>query len=261
IDMNEIENISVLKDASATAVYGVKGGNGVILITTKRGQVGKTKLSVSGNTTFKFVSKLPQAVDAYDGIKIGNEAITREMLHAPSWGNYMPEEIADRYRNPRNEADQFIYPNVDWHDQMLKDFATDYRANLSVQGGTKKAQYFASFSYQHVSDIFDISAFDNGRGYESQFKYDRFNYRSNLDFNITKSTKFSVNLAGFYGMQKKPGDRLKEILFGLYSLAPDIYYPQYPDGSFGIYETPEYWSQNPAVNLTSKDMMKIINYK
>ncbi len=257
IDLNEIESMSVLKDASATAVFGVKGGNGVILITTKRGQEGKAKLSVSGNMTFKSVSKLPQSVDSYDGIMIANESITHEMLHEPgSWNNYVPMEIANRYRNYSDPLDKYIYPNVDWQDMMLKDYAKDYRANLSVSGGSKKAQYFANFTYQHVSDIFDTDAFSNGRGYESAHTYDRFNYRSNLDFKITNTTKFSVNLSGFYGLQKKPGGGLTEILFGLYSLAPDIYYPQYDDGSYGIYHSPEYWSTNPVKELTSRGFVE-----
>lgn len=253
IDLNEIESISVLKDASATAVFGVKGGNGVILITTKRGQEGKAQLSVSGNVTFKFVSKLPEKVDAYDGILIANESIHRESIYTPtSWNDFIPTEIASRYRYRTNDLDQYVYPDVDWQDEILKDFATDSRLNLSVRGGTKKARYFANLSYQNVNDIFDAGAFPNGRGYEAGYNYDRFNYRSNLDFDITKTTKFSVNLSGFYGSQTKPKDDERVILFSLYQMAPNLLYPQYPDGAWGTYHSPEWSTSNPALQLSGK---------
>ena len=134
----------------------------------------------------------------------------------------------------------------------MKDFATDSRINLSVRGGTKKAKYFANLTYQNVNDIFDAGAFDNGKGYEAGYNYDRFNYRSNLDFDITKTTKFSVNLSGFYGSQKKPGDDPRVILFSLYQMAPNILYPMYPDGAWGTYPSPEWSFSNPALELAGK---------
>ncbi len=254
IDLNEIENMSVLKDASATAVFGVKGANGVILINTKRGKEGKAKLSFSANTTLKAPSKLPKRVDSYDAILLANESIEREMLYNPnSWNNYIPLEIADKYRNPANELERMMYPNVDWEDAILKDYAMDNRVNLSVRGGSKVAKYFTSFSYQHVSDIFDSKSYDNGKGYESEFSYDRFNYRSNLDFDITRSTRFTVNLSGYYGNQNKPadGNKLSQILGALYQLSPSIYYPRYPDGSYGMDPSESYETLNPLVMLSS----------
>ena len=252
IDMNEIDKISVLKDASATAVFGVKGGDGVILVTTKRGKLGKPELSLSYNATVKMYSKLPQKLDSYDASQIANEAIMRELIYDPTvWNDYLPQEIADKYRNPATEEEGYIYPNVDWEDVILKDYAVDHHVNVSVQGGSDFAKYFGSLSYQTVSDIFNGKAYDNGKGYASEFSYDRFNYRSNLDFDITNTTQFSVNLAGYYGVQEKPTADPMVPLFSIYSHAPSIYTPVYPDGYYGRTASYDWGTQNPVVVLSS----------
>ncbi|WP_282040941.1 SusC/RagA family TonB-linked outer membrane protein [Winogradskyella flava] len=240
IDMNDIENLSVLKDASATAVFGVEGANGVILITTKRGQTGKAQLSLTVNTTIKTVSQLPEKLDSYDALLEANSAILRGIAQAPNtWNNYTPLAVVDRYRNPASLEESYIYPNVDWEDELLKDYAQDYRINLSVRGGNKTAKYFGSLAYQTVEDIFDGGRYDNGRGYLGEFRYDRFNFRSNIDFNITSTTELSVNLAGFYGVREHPNSSgnsagaLSNVTNGLYLIAPTLYTPIYPDGLYG----------------------------
>ncbi|MFS4482713.1 SusC/RagA family TonB-linked outer membrane protein [Hyunsoonleella sp. 2307UL5-6] len=252
IDFNDIESFSVLKDASATAVFGVQGANGVILITTKRGKKGKAQLSLQANTTLKTVSRLPEKLSAYDAILEANSSILRELAHNDdaSWANYRPLAIADRYRNPIDEDDPFLFPNVDWRDTLLKDTAQDYRINLSVRGGGEKSRYFASLAYQTVSDIFDGASFDNGKGYESEFSYDRFNFRSNLDFSITNTTEFSVNLGGFYGTQQTPGN-LNLVTNSIYELAPNAYIPVFPDGAFGRDDLDIFANTNPLVTLTN----------
>lgn len=233
IDMNDIENISVLKDASATAVFGVEGANGVILITTKRGQTGKAQLSLTVNTTIKTVSELPEKLDSYDGLIEANSAILRGIAQAPNtWNNYTPLAIVERYRNPTSLEQSYIYPNVDWEEELLKDYAQDYRVNLSVRGGNKSAKYFGSLAYQTVNDIFDGGKYDNGRGYLGEFRYDRFNFRSNIDFNITNTTELSVSLAGFLGIRENPGT-IGNVTNGLYLIAPSLYPPVYPDGIYG----------------------------
>jgi len=252
IDLSEIDQISVLKDASATAVFGVEGANGVILITTKRGTVGKAKLSVSGNVTLKAVSKLPDLLDSYDAIGHSNYAIMKELMYAePMWNTYTPQGIREKYRNPATAEESYKYPNVDWQDLVLKDYAKDTRFNISVQGGTDFAKYFGSLSYQTTRDIFDGKNFDNGKGYNSEFKYDRFNYRSNLDFNITKSTKVSVNLSGYYGVQEQPTTDIKSALNPLYLMAPSLYTPLYPDGYYGLHPSNDSGWVNPLIVLSS----------
>lgn len=251
IDFNDIEKLSVLKDASATAVFGVQGANGVILITTKRGQKGKAQLSLQANTTFKIVSKLPEKLNAYDAIMQANSSVLRELAQDEgSWAFFRPMAVADRYRNPLSEEDSFIYPNVDWSDALLKDFAQDNRINLSVRGGSNTAKYFASLAYQNTSDIFDGASYDNGKGYESEFSYERFNFRSNIDFNITSTTELSVNLGGFYGIQETPGN-LNLVTNAIYELAPNAYIPVFPDGRFGRDNADIFANTNPVVTLTN----------
>jgi TonB-linked SusC/RagA family outer membrane protein len=251
LDFNDIETLSVLKDASATAVFGVQGANGVILITTKRGKKGSAKLSLTTNTTLKFVSRLPEKLDAYDAILQGNSSILREIaLDQNSWSLYRPIAIADKFRNPANDLEREIYPNINWRDVIVKDMAQDVRVNLSVRGGTDKSKYFGSLSYQSVSDIFDGSRYDNGKGYHGEFRYDRFNYRTNIDFNITNTTEFSVNLGGFLGTQQSPGS-LTLVTNSIYELAPNAYNPLFADGYFGRDERDIFANTNPIVTLTN----------
>ena len=261
IDMNDIENISVLKDASATAVFGVEGANGVILITTKRGQIGKAQLSLSVNTTIKMISQLPKKLDSYDALLEANSSILRGIAQSPNtWNNFTPIAIIDRYRNPSSLEESYIYPNVDWEDELLKDYAQDYRVNLSVRGGNKTAKYFGSLSYQTVSDIFDGGRYDNGRGYSGEYRYDRFNFRSNIDFNITNTTELSVNLAGFYGIRETPGN-LANVTNGLYLIAPSLYTPVYPDGLYGHPFSYFNVYNNPFVTLSANGYSKFKTFQ
>ena len=261
IDMNDIEKLSVLKDASATAVFGVEGANGVILITTKRGQTGKAQLSLSANSTIKFVSKLPEKLDSYDAIMQSNSSILRELPISPiGWGDYQPMSIVDKYRNPSSLEESYIYPNVNYEDELLKDFAQDYRINLSVRGGNKSAKYFGSLAYQTVSDIFDGGKYDSGKGYLGEYKYDRFNYRSNIDFNITNTTEVSVNLSGYVGIREQPST-LNTVVNGIYEIAPDLYTPVYPDGLYGQYVDDGFGITNPIVSLTNTGYDTYTNFQ
>ncbi len=261
IDMNDIEKLSVLKDASATAVFGVEGANGVILITTKRGQVGKAQLSLAVNSTVKFVSKLPEKLDSYDAIMQANSSILRELPISPiGWGDFQPMSIVDKYRNPSSEEESYLYPNINYEDELLKDFAQDYRVNLSVRGGNKSAKYFGSLAFQTVNDIFDGGKYDSGKGYLGEYKYERFNYRSNIDFDITNTTELSVNLSGYLGTRESPSN-LNVVANGLYEIAPNLYTPVYPDGLYGQYKDDGYGITNPIVSLTNTGYDTYTNFQ
>ena len=237
LDFSEVETISVLKDASATAVFGVKGANGVILITTKRGKKGKAKLSISANSTMKIPSRLPNKLDSYDTYMIRNEAIEREVvISETSWEYYMPIAMVERYRNQDQLKYPEAYPNVDWADEMFNDVAWNHRVNLNVAGGTDFVKYFSSIAYLHEGDL--IKTFENGKGYDPGFGYNRFNFRSNLDFNITNSTLLKVNLSGYYGIRKDTygydNDSGNGRLWAAaYTLSPSAFLPQYSDGRWG----------------------------
>ena len=199
IDPTEVASISVLKDASATAVFGVKGANGVILITTKRGQTGKPKLEFSANATMKTLSRIPNYLGSYDALRMKNRAIETEInINETYWDRYTPEEILEHYRDQDMPE---LFPDVDWQEHMVEDYAMSYRFNTNVSGGTDFVKYFGSLAYLYEGDI--IKTKDYGQGYDPDFSYHRYNFRSNLDFNLTKTTLFSVDLSGYYGSKKE----------------------------------------------------------
>ena len=242
VDIQSVATISVLKDASATAVYGVKGANGVILITTKRGAEGKAQISVSANAIMKIPSKLPDKYDSYDALVARNVAIEHELnIYPSSWAYIRPMNFIENYRNQDpNAKDEFgnliseRYPNVDWQRSLFKDFTMSYNANLNVSGGT-------------------------GRQYPTGYDYKRVNVRSNLDFNITKSTVLKVNIAGSNGRQMTPWSNLvnndwqvSQQWAGVYNISPDAFMPKYSDGSWGFLPGSTNVS-NAAVSVISWD--------
>ena len=232
IDMNEIESISVLKDASATAVFGVKGAEGVILITTKRGKVGKPKFSIDVNSNTKFLSRTPAKLNSYDGFMYRNRSIEYELpVTESSWGMYTPVSIVDRYKYPQAPGDEYIFPDVDWAKVQLKPFALSHRVNVSVSGGSNTARYFSSLSYTHDGDLLN-SGLDNGKGYKSKNAYDRFNFRSNIDLDVTKTTIFSINLSGMVGI--KYGSPGQDIWRPFYQSSPQTFPVRFPDGAWGF---------------------------
>ena len=258
VDITSVATISVLKDASATAVYGVEGANGVILITTKRGQEGKAKIDFGFNATLKTVSKLPRKYDSYDGYMFRNQAIENELALGgdASWAYYRPQTFINLFRNQDrnvipnyNSNGDYVgdysqaerYPNVDWQDEMFKSTAFSYNTNLNISGGTKFVKYFVSFDYQNEGDMTRI--WDNRQGYEGGYAYNRLNVRSNLDFQITKTTQFKVNLAGSNAQQKTPryyygnsGEFFQQQNWaGAYGMPPNVFPVQFSDNSWGYY--------------------------
>ena len=154
VDIGSVESVSVLKDASATAVFGVKGANGVILITTKRGREGKADIRFTANTTVKVPSKLASKFDSYDAIRIRNQAIENELGVSPaSWNSYEPFAELNKYRHPANQAEAERYPNIDWQDQVVKKMAMSYNASVNISGGSSFVKYFSSIDYLHEGDI------------------------------------------------------------------------------------------------------------
>ena len=235
VDINSVETISVLKDASATAVFGVRGANGVILITTKRGAEGKAVININASTTLKTYSKLPDMMDSYDALSLRNQVIESELAYKPeAWSYYLTQDRLNKYRYPANQAEAERYPNMDWVDYLLKDVATSYNANVNISGGTKFVKYFASVDYTHEGDIY--KKVTNIKGYDPGFGYDRINVRSNLDFNLTKTTKLHVNLSGSHAVKKATQGQYENLVWSaFYGISPDSFMPVYSDGTFGYY--------------------------
>ncbi len=241
VDINSVESISVLKDASATAVYGVKGANGVILITTKRGQEGRAEIGVSVNAAAKVVSKLPSVVGSPEALYMRNRIIERELgLQPGSWIDMTPLDIIEKYRNPANAEEWDRYPNVNWQEEIFNKTAMAYNPNINVRGGTKFVKYYAAIDYLNEGDLF--KKMDIGRGYEGGYGFNRVNIRSNLDFQLTPTTTFKVNLSGSYGEKKNPAGLFSpwaetQLWQSAYGAAPDAYRPVYSDGTWGYHPT------------------------
>ena len=258
VDITSVATVSVLKDASATAVYGVEGANGVILITTKRGQEGKARIDVGFNATLKAVSKLPRKYDSYDGYIYRNQAIEHELAIGgdASWAYYRPQTFINNFRNqdhtvkPNYDANgEYLgdysqaerYANVDWQDEMFKSTTFSYNTNLNISGGTKFVKYFVAFDFQNEGDMTKI--WDNHQGYDGGYSYNRLNVRSNLDFQITKTTQFKVNLAGSNSQKQSPrlygvntGEWFQQQMWAsAYTMAPNLFPVQFSDGSWGYY--------------------------
>ena len=281
VDVTSVATVSVLKDASATAVYGVKGANGVILITTKRGVEGKARIDVGFNATLKAVSKLPRKYDSYDGYMFRNQAIEHELAIGgdASWAYYRPQTFIENFRNqdrrvkPNYSADGTYlgeysqaerYANIDWQDEMFESTAFSYNTNLNISGGTQFVKYFVAFDFQNEGDMTKI--WDNHQGYTGGYAYNRLNVRSNLDFQITKTTQFKVNLAGSNAQQKTPryyygnnGEFFQQQKWaGAYGMAPNLFPVQFSDGSWGYYPLVSNIENSPASVATSGYELKTI---
>lgn len=184
IDPNEVADITILKDASATAVYGVRGANGVILVTTKRGEEGKTHISASTSWGIQTVTNFLDFADSYTYATTFNRA----RMTDGSNPRFTEEAIA----HFKSGDMPLIYPSIDWIDYMMKDAALQNQHNISVSGGNKVARYFVSLGMLDQDGMFKTL----GEDPKSNFSYQRYNFRANLDLNLGKWHQLSVNIGG-----------------------------------------------------------------
>ena len=195
INVEDIESFSVLKDASETAMYGSKGANGVVLITTKRGKGGKVNINAKAEGFYNMLTQIPQFVDGYQYAGMANEAkITRAQTPL-----FQPDELEIF----RLGLDPDLYPNVDWMDLILRDGSLSQRYQLNLNGGGNTARYFVSASYLNQQGMYKTDKIMNE--YETNANYHRWNYRANVDMDITKTTLLKVGLAGSLSKQNDPG--------------------------------------------------------
>lgn len=253
IDANEIASITILKDASATAVYGVKGANGVIIVTTKRGKEGAVQLELSGQVSLKMATRLPEYLNSYETLLMRNEGFRNDQL----WDNIYSEEYLNHFKN---HDSPILYPDVDWMDILFRP-AIDHNYNLNARGGNHFVQYFVSIGYLHEGDIMAVGdLFDYGYDkYNGHYFHDRYNFRNNLDFNLTKSTKLSINLGGNIKKWGKPIDwYTHETWFEPVTLLP--YYPagtleEFPDDRIPYDREGIRWSCNPSMGNVRLDWL------
>ena len=192
INPEEIESITVLKDASATAVFGVRGANGVVLITTKRGAEGKAKISV--NTSFSLVTPtdLVKQANSYDYALFYNQMRANDGTEA-----VFSDEVIQKFKD---QSDPIRFPSIQWTDYMMKKLTTQSNHSVNISGGTKKVKYFVSAGYMNQGGLFE--EFDSP--YNFGYQYERFNYRGNLDVNVTNTTKISFDISGNVSNADKP---------------------------------------------------------
>jgi len=188
---NDIDNVSVLKDASA-AIYGVRGGNGVILVTTKAGEVGKTRVSFDSNITFQTPARLPRQMDAVNSMILVNEGISRTMNGV---SKEFSEDLIQEYRDGLRQG-------TDWNSLIIQNMAPQTRQNLTISGGNEKIQYYVGFDYMYQEGFWK----------SGDTKYNKYNLRSNITAEIVKGLKFNLNLSGYVEDLRNPLDDAELII-------------------------------------------------
>lgn len=196
INIEDIESFTVLKNASTTAIYGPRGANGVVLITTKHGKEGKIKINAKVETSYNARTITPEFADGYSYAMLMNEArITRNQERI-----YQDDEM----ELLRLGLDPDLYPNVDWMDVLLKDGAMTYRANLNMSGGGSTARYFVSLSYVNEEGMYKTDDAMR-KDYNTNPSSQRWNYRLNTDIDVTKTTLVKVGVSGSLKKRNAPG--------------------------------------------------------
>lgn len=221
IDPEDIETFSVLKDASATAVFGVRGANGVILITTKRGETSKPVVDLRASFTMNTPINLPEKLGSYDFARLKNEALMNV--------GEVPEYSAYDLEMYRTGASPYTHPDNDYISDLLKDVTTKQQYNLTVRGGTPFVRYYVSANYVHEKGIYET--FDNN-DYDSNVYFKRYGMRTNLDFNVTKTTIFGVDLSGRLE-ERHDNDAGTDLYQSMVRLPPNFLNYVNPDGSYG----------------------------
>lgn len=247
IDPNEIESISVLKDASQTALFGIKGGNGVILITTKSGKEGKPRITYTGNFALQTYATIPKTLDAFNSASLLNEANSNVGK---------PAAFTDiELQKFKDHSDPIIYPDFNWREFMVRKYFPQTQHNINISGGSKVAQYFVSAGYLFDDGYF--KKFDNPYcGYSTTPSYNRYNFRSNLNLNLSQDLTISIKLGGrlesryspaasdFYTNGQWADAQIEYLLSRINSIPAWAFSPYLPDGRF---------MENPSagVNLTN----------
>ncbi len=215
VDIEDIKDFSILKDAAATAIYGVRGANGVILITTREGIVGKPQINIRFEAGMVQPTKVPDMLDAVQFAELWNAAAGSEV--------YTPEVI-QKYRDG---SDPDLYPNVDWVDYLYKDLSFNERVNVNVTGGGSTAKYYISGGFYNEDGLF---ARDNMKEYNTSVFYRKFNFRSNVEVQLHKYTKLNVNLATTFERKNEPGTAASTIWDYAVKSAPNVFPAVYSNG-------------------------------
>ena len=255
LDANEVATVSVLKDAAATAVYGVRGANGVILITTKRGEVGQTKLDISFDQSFQAFTREPERVDSWEFMTLRNEANRNDGMNEEYSGKMISRSLNPLMGLDPNDPDyalkaarrNYMYPNHDWYREIFKKWSPQSRVNINISGGTEKLQYFVNASYLHQGGNLHTEP-KSKLGYDPQARMTRYSFRSNLDYNITKNFKAFLNLGSYIEKVGMPGTTtyggdnkwmIRDLIHCTVGMKPMTVGPTTPDASLGYDVIPD----------------------
>jgi TonB-linked SusC/RagA family outer membrane protein len=241
IDVQEIESLSVLKDASASAVYGVRGANGVILITTKRGKIGKPTVNISVEHAITQPVQLPEFLNSADYLTLLNDI---HMQHDGT--NFRNLAEVEKFRTG---YDPELYPDVNWMDAITKDFASNTRTTLDINGGSEKLRY--SFVFAHYNED-GIVERDKTQEWNSNISINRFNMRSNVDVNVTPTTLLRFNIGGYLQGRTAPPESIDDLFNSAFSTPPFVHPTVYSTGEFPRRNQRD----NPWVRTTQRGFQK-----
>ncbi len=251
LDANEVETVTILKDASTTAIYGIKGANGVVVLTTRRGVVGSPKISLRTDYSLSQPTKLPKFLDAYNTALLYNQAQINDNKYAATPNpTFTPKWTDQDLALFQNGQDPYGHPNIDWYHELFKKYASQSDNHLDITGGTEKVTYFVSVGYLNQGG--NLRDFSHGQGYDGNYYNNRYNYRSNLDIKVSPSLKLKLDVYGNINEVNSPNifnnttvasknDPFYE--YGAFlGLSPFAYPIKNPDGSWG-YST---WQKTDA---------------
>ena len=237
IDIMEVESFSVLKDAAASAMYGVRGANGVVLITTRRGKVQKPEVYAKVEHAFTAPTQIPKFIGAADHMQLLNDLAAEDNRSL-----YYDQKTIDY---TRSGYDPELYPDVNWIDAISKPFAFNDRVNLNVNGGTEMLRYNLTGSYYHEDGILER---DESLPYNTATKLNRYNLRANVDVNLTKTTAMRFSVGGYLQkLRKQPNYTTAQIWEQAFNTPPMLYPTRYADGKLPVRLNSTY---NPWAMLT-----------
>ena len=221
IDPEDVASISLLKDASSTAMYGAKGANGVLIITTKRGVAGKPKISLKAETGLTGFTKRPEMLDGVSYMQLYNEARTNMGLTS----FYTDEQI----QKTASGLDPYLYPNVNWVDKVYGKYASLTNANMNVSGGGEAVRYFLSGSFYNQVGPYNVKKMND---FNPNLSFKRYDFRTNLDVNVTRTTLLQLNLDAMLVNARYPGIAAGRLWYLSYATTPVGFPVNYPDGKW-----------------------------
>lgn len=239
VEVEDVDSIYVLKDAAATALYGLRGGNGVVIVTTKHGSVSAPKVSVNADFGVTMPTRLPKLASTEQWLSYYNDLCTQQGVSTP----FTPDAVS-KYVEGKT---QDVYPSVDWVSQTYKPLALTGKVNVKVAGGSERVRYYVGASYYNEGGILNT---DKSLSYNPQVSYDKFSFRSNLDVDITRSTLLSLYLSTQYTSCNGPGTSLEDLCSLVLNCTPVAVPVVFSDGRLASPQS--YKGINPANEVNAE---------